>query len=85
MCSTLLETCAHAVDLGDKPVEAKTLLEFPVLPGRPHGQRPAHLEGRVCGGDAGVVVEAIIVERREGVGAVVHVQENRIESAGVRA
>ena len=63
--TALLEAGPHAVDLRDKPVEAETLLELSIIPGRPHGQRPTGPERRVRGSDAGVVVEPVIGRRRE--------------------
>ncbi len=39
--AALVEAGPHAVDVCVKPVEAETLLELSILPGRPHGQRSA--------------------------------------------
>ena len=81
--AALLEAGPHAVDLRDKSVEAETLLELSIIPSRPHGQRPTGPERRVRGSDACVVVELVIGRRRERRGTVVHVQQYRVESAGV--
>ena len=47
--ATLRQAATHALDLDDEPTIAQTLLEFPIIPGRPNGQHSAALESGTNG------------------------------------
>ena len=66
------------------PVEAQPLLEFAIVPGRPHGQHSAGAERHIRGRDTGVVVESGVLRDGERGRAVVHIQEDCIEGGRLR-
>jgi hypothetical protein len=75
---------AHSRDFHEKSVEAETLLELPVLPRRPDGERSARTQRSRCRGNAAIVVQPCIVGVGERRRAIVDVQEHHVEATGVR-
>ena len=81
---TFAQAGAHPRHVHEKSVEAETLFELAVVPGRPHGQRSAWAEGSKGCGNACIVVESRVVGGRERRRPIVSVQAHDVKATGVR-
>src|SRR3954471_24614475 len=83
--SPLFQTAAHVLRLDDEAGVAETLLEFPILPGRPYGQYPVDLESGANSRQSAIVIEPAIFRRRERSRTVVHVEQHSVEFTCTRS
>src|SRR5439155_24561659 len=58
--TTLPQPAAHALHFDPESRIAQALLEFPIFPGRPHGQHAIAFESGANGGQSAIVVEPAV-------------------------
>lgn len=83
--TALLQAGSHTFNLDAEPGVPETLLELPIVPGRPHGDHTIRLERVARGGDTPVVVQPSIVRLGERCRAIVDVEQHGIEASSARA
>src|SRR5208283_6069301 len=77
-------TGADVLEFDVEAAAAQARREFFILLDGPDSEHALFLESRVCGGYPAVVIESGVVRGGECSGAIVHVEKDGIELAGMR-
>lgn len=83
--TALLQARSHPLNFDCESGVSETLLEFPIVPCRPHGDHTIWLERVARGGNTPVAVQSGIVRLGERCRAIVDVEQHGVEAVSARA